>query len=185
MQLIYGCFFSLIVLLTIKKVYSTEGMPQFNTFSFPSQLFWLILSFSMLYVFITFVVLPRLRSNIRLRKNKISNDLERADAIRNETEKIISEYNKRIESSKEKANILIKNTLKKTVDDFNNQIIALRHQNEKRIQKTENELFLYKKNIENEINLSVNSISDEILEKVLNGSLNNKSFKTSISRSEK
>tara|TARA_E500000178_G_C16921111_1_gene707284 strand:+ start:572 stop:1129 length:558 start_codon:yes stop_codon:yes gene_type:complete len=185
MHLIYGCFFSLIVLLTIKKVYSTEGMPQFNTFSFPSQLFWLILSFSILYIFITFVVLPRLRSNIRLRKNKISNDLERADTIRNETEKIISEYNDRIEASKDKANILIKNTLKKTADDFNNQVIELRHQNEKRIKKAENELLLYKKNIENEINLSVNSISDEILEKVLNGSLNNKSLKTSIQRSEK
>ena len=65
------------------KAFTKEGMPQFNVESFPSQLFWLFITFSFLYFFITFIILPRIRENIRLRKNKISNDIERATATKN------------------------------------------------------------------------------------------------------
>ena len=93
--------YSIIFLLSTKSLQSAEGMPQFASESFPSQLFWLIITFSTLYFFISFVILPRIRSNIRLRKNKISNDLERAENIKNKTEEIVKDYDKRIEDAKE------------------------------------------------------------------------------------
>ena len=146
-------------------------MPQFETNSFPSQLFWLVTSFSILYVFISFVVLPRIRSNIRLRTNKISNDLERAESIRNQTEKMILEYNEKIEIAKEKSNTLLKNAIKKANDDLNNHILEMKETIEKKITKSEKELSFYKENIEKELNTSAKKISEVILSKVLNNDL--------------
>ena len=48
-----------------------------------------MISFATLYIITTYIILPRIRENIRLRKNKIANDLERADAIKVEIEKMI------------------------------------------------------------------------------------------------
>ena len=62
-------------------------MPQFNAKSFPSQLFWLTITFVLLYIMYEYFILPRIRDNIRLRKNKISNDLERAELLKEQINK--------------------------------------------------------------------------------------------------
>ena len=67
-------------------------MPQFNAASFPSQLFWLVVTFVLLYVCITFLILPRIRDNIRLRKNKIANDIERTELLKEQIEKTVQDY---------------------------------------------------------------------------------------------
>ena len=87
-KLLYFCLF-----LLSSNCLTAEGMPQFNAKSFNSQLFWLIITFTALYLIITYFILPRIRENIRLRKNKIANDLERAEKIKAEIEKMISESN--------------------------------------------------------------------------------------------
>ena len=76
-KLLYFCLF-----LLSSNCLTAEGMPQFNAKSFNSQLFWLIITFTALYLIITYFILPRIRENIRLRKNKIANDLERAENIK-------------------------------------------------------------------------------------------------------
>ena len=38
------------------------------------------------------IILPRIRDNIRLRKNKISNDIERAELLKEQIEKTVKEY---------------------------------------------------------------------------------------------
>ena len=84
-----GKFFCSSYFLLACNSFAAEGMPQFNAKSFISQLFWLIITFTALYLIITYFILPRIRENIRLRKNKIANDLERAESIKEEIENII------------------------------------------------------------------------------------------------
>ena len=76
------------LLLLSSNCPAADGMPQFNAKSFNSQLFWMIITFTALYFIISYFILPRIRENIRLRKNKIANDLERAENIKAEVEKI-------------------------------------------------------------------------------------------------
>ena len=54
----------------IKKIDKIDG--GITNQNFNSQLFWLVLTFATLYFIITYIILPRIRENIRLRKNKIS-----------------------------------------------------------------------------------------------------------------
>ena len=54
------------------------GMPQFDVKSFPSQVFWLVVCFAVLYVLMAKLVLPRIGRTIESRESKIQSDLDAA-----------------------------------------------------------------------------------------------------------
>jgi len=56
-------------------------MPQFDIFSFFSQLWWLILSFSCLYLSFSYYLLPSIAIILKIRKNIISNKNEEQSDI--------------------------------------------------------------------------------------------------------
>ena len=60
---------------------------------------------------VTYFILPRIRENIRLRKNKIANDIERAESIKLELENMISLSNIKLEEAKHQAQVIINETL--------------------------------------------------------------------------
>jgi F-type H+-transporting ATPase subunit b len=164
----------LMYLLLINSAYAAEGMPQFNAKTFPSQLFWLVISFLVLYFFITFLVLPRIRENIRLRKNKISNDIERAENLRDQTEKILTEYNKKIEVAKTKAKNLIKNSAKKADEDLNIQMAGFKKQIDKKLSATELQLNEYKKESLKKLSESSSNVASVIIKKIFSNNLEDK-----------
>ena len=164
--------------LMFSNVYSADGMPQFKTNTFPSQIFWLVITFSALYIFISLVILPRIRSNIRLRKNKISNNLERALALKNEMEKLAEEYNAKVEEATEKNNALLKSVLNRTASELDNALKDMRMQVEKKYQTAEKELNLYEKTIEKEVNTSADNISETILKRIFDADVNSSQFDT-------
>jgi len=47
-------------------------MPQFDIFSFFSQLFWVFLAFIVLYLLLTFYILPAIGTTLKIRKRKLS-----------------------------------------------------------------------------------------------------------------
>ena len=122
-KLLYFCLF-----LLSSNCLAAEGMPQFNAKSFNSQLFWLIITFTTLYLIITYFILPRIRENIRLRKNKIANDLERAENIKAEIENMISQSNIKLEEAKNQAQKMIKESLLRSNKEYDNQIDTIKKQ---------------------------------------------------------
>ena len=160
----------LVIFVTLfynKSLLSAEGMPQFNAASFPSQLFWLVVTFVLLYICITFLILPRIRSNIRLRKNKIANDIERTELLKEQIEKTVKEYDSKIMQAKNQASENLKNAIEKANKEFLIQLDSVKQKLLQKISKAENDMKDYKKNLEKDINkISVN-ISSIILEKVI------------------
>tara|TARA_B100000963_G_scaffold357755_1_gene380696 strand:- start:19 stop:588 length:570 start_codon:yes stop_codon:yes gene_type:complete len=162
------------ILPVTTSTYSAEGMPQFNAESFPSQLFWLIITFLFLYLFIAFLVLPRIRNNLRLRKNKISNDLERAENLREQTEKIILTYNKKLKEAELKASETLKASKKNAIIEFENNINQFKSQLSERYAKAENELKEYRQNLHGNIGDIANEVSSKIIKKIFQDRLNDK-----------
>ena len=58
----------------LKEVFAAEsgGMPQLNPEFWISQIFWLILTFGILYLVLSKLILPKISKNLELRKTKIS-----------------------------------------------------------------------------------------------------------------
>ena len=160
-KLLYLCIF-----LLSSNCLSAEGMPQFNAYSFNSQLFWLLLTFTSLYFLITYFILPRIRENIRLRKNKIANDLERAENIKIEIENMISQSNTKYEEAKSSVQKTIKDALLRSDKEYANQIEAIKKQIANKQSETEKKIAEYKKNIEKDIAKSTIFLSAAILSKL-------------------
>ena len=150
------------------SINAKEGMPQFDTKGFPSQIFWLILTFSILYILVTWVLLPRIRENIRLRKNKISNNLERAEAIKNDIEKMIKEYDLKIIEAKDNVSNMIKKSVLKSNDEFNNQVNIVKKQIEIKQKDVEKRLNTYKNQIEENALDATASVAVLIINKIIN-----------------
>ena len=160
-KLLYFCIF-----LLSSNCLAAEGMPQFNAKSFNSQLFWLIITFSALYITITYFILPRIRENIRLRKNKIANDLERAENIKAEIENMISQSNIKLEDAKNQAQTMIKESLLRSNKEYDNQIDNIKKQIANMHIKAEKNITEYKKSLEKDIEKSAISLCAVILSKL-------------------
>ena len=80
-------------------------MPQITQLPviFWSQLFWLLLIFGTLFFVIGRGMVPKIQGAVEQRDRKISEDLERAQAARDEAETVEAEYRQRIDASRAEA----------------------------------------------------------------------------------
>ena len=93
-------------------------MPQLDFSVFPSQLFWLALSFfTMLFIMSKFII-PKTAEMIDLRKAKIDSDLEKADEIKQHVEETLQKYNNALQEASAKANV----SLQRTKEELNETI---------------------------------------------------------------
>lgn len=85
----------------------SAGLPQMDISTFPSQIFWLVVTFSILYIFMWKFVIPKLRITIEERRDKISNDINEAEKLKSEAEEILNKYESKISSSNHDAQKII------------------------------------------------------------------------------
>ena len=81
----------------------SAGMPQFDLSRFPGQIFWLGLTFLVLYWVMSKVALPRIGEVLEARANRIGGDLDRAAALKSEADQIKAAYEKALGESRNKA----------------------------------------------------------------------------------
>jgi len=69
-------------------------MPQLDPSLFPTQLFWLLITFVALFLIAWKVALPRITEVLDARQTRIDGDLEKARALKDEAEDVIATYEK-------------------------------------------------------------------------------------------
>jgi F-type H+-transporting ATPase subunit b len=112
--------FSIITILSLYSANSMAegqggGLPQMDIGTYPSQIFWLIVTFGILYLFMWKFAIPKLRTTVEERKDKISTDIDDADELKIEAESILSEYKAKITESNTEATEIY-NSTKSTID---------------------------------------------------------------------
>jgi F-type H+-transporting ATPase subunit b len=78
-------------------------MPQLDVNAWPPQLFWLAVTFLVLYFIISKIVIPRTGGVIEGRKNQIDSDLASAQRFKADTDKAVAEYEKALAEARDKA----------------------------------------------------------------------------------
>ena len=80
-------------------------MPQINQLSeiFVSQLFWLAVVFGIIYFVIGRGLVPKIRSTVSARETRISADLQRAQAAREEADRTEAEWRARMDAARVEA----------------------------------------------------------------------------------
>ena len=90
-----------VLFLTGNSLIAAEaGMPQLDPKYWASQAFWLILVFTLLYFAISKFFIPKIKSNLDNRDNKIKGDIDEANNLKNISEKKQKEYVLIIENAK-------------------------------------------------------------------------------------
>ncbi len=83
-------------------------MPQFDPTSFPSQLFWLVVTFVVLYVLISRFAIPRIGDVMEQRQKMMDDDLDRAAQLKAEAEAAVQTYEKALAEARAKAHEVMK-----------------------------------------------------------------------------
>ena len=173
-------FFQLIFfnLFFIKEVFAAEsgGMPQLNPEFWISQIFWLTLTFGILYVVLSKLILPKISANLELRKSQIQENIEAAEKQRENSESKLKEYDEIIQKSKLEAKNIFKETRDKALKDINSKREVLESEIDKEIKKAEDEINFLKKSAPEKINKIAIETSSEILKKLLGADVNSSSI---------
>jgi F-type H+-transporting ATPase subunit b len=81
-------------------------MPQLNPLDWAPQLIWLAITFSVLYLLMKYVALPRIGSVIDARAARIAGDIDAADKLRRETQEAIAAYEQALAEAKARAHAI-------------------------------------------------------------------------------
>ena len=154
---------------------SEAGMPQLNPEFWAAQIFWLILTFSSLYLIIWKVFLPKITLSIENRKSRVVNDLDEAQKLKENAEKKLNEYNKIIEESKKEAKKIIEDNKKKLDRDIKNKKYKFNDEIEKELIAAEKEIKDLKKSSISNINNIAAETSAEIIKQIINIEVNKSS----------
>ena len=172
---VYLIFFNLFFL---KEVFAAEsaGMPQLNPEFWISQIFWLTLTFGILYIVLSKLILPKISANLELRRSQIQENIEAADRQREESEIKLKEYEEIILKNKLNAKKIFKETREKALKDINLKKDSLDRQINEEIRKAEAEINALKKNAPEKINKIAIEASSEILKNLIGTEINNSSI---------
>ena len=162
----------------LKEVFAAEsgGMPQLNPEFWISQIFWLTLTFGILYIVLSKLILPKISTNLELRKSQIQDNIEAAEKQRKDSESKLKEYDDIIFKSKLEAKNIFKDSREKIIKDINNKKETLENQINEEIKKAEKEIEVVKKSAPEKINKIAIEASSELVKKLIGAEINNSSI---------
>lgn len=115
-------------------------MPQFDIATYYSQIFWLIVTFGLLYIFVYKFITPKAEEIFNNRQTNIQDNITQADALTLEAEKLNKYYNEEID----KTNTKIDRLKKEKIDSL------------------ESEFLIKKKKLEQDLKNSINKNIEDI-----------------------
>jgi len=164
--------------LLVKKVFSAEsgGMPQLNPEFWVSQIFWLTITFGILYLALAKLILPKISANLELRKSQISDNIEAAEKQRKESEIKLNEYEEIISKSKTEAKNIFGEAREKALKNINSKRNILDKKIDEEIKKVEEEINQLRKNAPSKISKIAIETSAALVQKLIGADINNSSI---------
>ena len=184
MKLFFVIFVTIIA--NEQNLFAAEaGMPQLDPKYWASQAFWLILVFAALYISVSKFFIPKIKTNLDDRENKIKEDLEEAKNLRDQSEIKIDEYNKIIENAKKDILKILVDSKKILNKEIQSKKIIIEKELDDELDKAHKEILEFNNNSAD----SITQISEEITSKIIynlsGDELNKSSIKAAISETYK
>jgi len=110
---------------SISKETSSTSLPQLDISTYPSQIFWLVVSFFLFYALCAIIIVPRIRKLIKTRRSYITSMMEEANEIAMQAERYEIRAIETLKKSKENAHILFTEKKSKLIDKFHKSATEL------------------------------------------------------------
>ena len=174
---LFGHLIFLNFLLT-SLVESSEsgGMPQLNPEFWFSQIFWLIITFGVLFIVLSKLILPKISTNLEARKSQILENIGAAEKQKEASENIIKEYEKIILDSKNEAKNYFNKARGQILKDIDKKRKTLKNEINEEIKKAEKEIVDLKNKSPEKINKIVVETSSDLVKQLIGVEVNNSSI---------
>tara|TARA_B100001750_G_C15513046_1_gene604999 strand:- start:36 stop:755 length:720 start_codon:yes stop_codon:yes gene_type:complete len=145
---------------------SEAGLPQFNTETFASQLFWLLISFTLLYFFFAKSSLPKLSATIENRLTTIKTDLEQADTLSNEAEQTKISYEQAMSGAHDDARHFIAETVASLRKNSEKDAQDFKTKSDAEVLKLQKQAETAKEKIKGDLAETAYTLTSDIVEKL-------------------
>ena len=152
------------------------GMPQLNPEFWISQIFWLTLTFGILYIILSKLILPKISDNLESRKSQILENIEAAEKQRENSEEKLKEYEEIVSKSKMEAKSIFNQAREKALKDISAKKEVLDKQIDEEISKAEQEIKELQSGAAEKINKIAIETSSELIQKLIGAEVNNSSI---------
>ena len=152
------------------------GMPQLNPEFWVSQIFWLTITFGILYVVLSKLILPKISANLEIRKSQILENIEAAEKQRKTSGLKIAEYEKTVQNSKNEAKNFFNQARERLLKDINLKKETLEKELTIEIQKAETEIHELRSKAPEKINKIATETSADLLQHLIGAEVNNSSI---------
>ena len=160
-------------------------MPQLNPEFFVSQLFWLVVTFSFLFVFLWRISLPRIGNVLEKRERKISEDLAAAKELQAEASQIQEEIENQLKQAKAEASEMIKSSSTSFKDKAEAELNKLDKELEAKIDESAKAIEKSKNESVSQIQEQIHEITKLTLSKVATFSVSDDEIKKAVSSSRR
>ena len=169
--------------LSINFIQAAEsgGMPQLDPEFWFSQIFWLVITFGILYLVLSKIILPKISDNLETRKSQVLENLELAEKQRNESETKLKEFDNIILKTRIEAKNLFNESRKKLLDDINNKRQKLEEEIDKEVKIVEAEIEELKNKSPEKINKIAIETSANLINQLIGANVNNSSITAIVS----
>ena len=173
------------VLVNNAQSAESGGMPQLNPEFWVSQIVWLVLTFGILYIVLSKLILPKISNNLESRKSQILENIETAETQREESEKKLKEFEKIILESKHEAKNHFNEVRQKILENINNKRVSLEKDIDKEINEAEEEINTLKINSSEKIKNIAVETSSELVKQLIGEEVNNSSISAIVEEQSK
>ena len=181
-------FLTSIVIINVKPSFASEakaGLPQLDIGTYPSLMFWSIISLTIGYILMKYLVTPNIKSILNSRETNIQNDLVKAKTSSQEAEKIKQTILKSQDDIKLRSQKIIsesilesKQSIEKKEEEISAKLELQFTEAEKRILNTQNTVI-------NDVINSAEQITTDVVKKFTNIKYDKSNVKKAIELASK
>lgn len=138
-------------------------LPQLNTEFFATQIFWLFITFTILYIFVSRYFIPRIGTLVDRREASVKKFLHDAQKIFEKQKELKEKISEILEKARDKSSEIKKIASKDTELELAQNIAKVERDMVKKLAKAEEKLARHKAQLMGEVDTAAQKISEEVL----------------------
>jgi F-type H+-transporting ATPase subunit b len=160
-------------------------MPQLNFADYPPQLFWLAVTFIVLYFIMARVAIPRISQVLEERQNRIAHDLDEAERLRAESERAKAQYEEALNEARSKAHAMVAELRAEISRDDEKRKAELEEKLSRQLKSAEDRIGKAKKDALANVETIAGEVAASTVERLLGKSVSDKLVNDAVSRQVK
>ena len=181
-------FLTSIAIINVKIAIASEaktGLPQLDLNTYPSLMFWSIVSLIIGFILMKYLVTPNIKSILNSRETNIQNDLVKAKTSNQEAEKIKQSIIKNQEDIRLKSQKIISDSLLESKQSIEQKEKEISARLELKVSEAEHKILDIQINVINEVVSSAEDITANVVKKFTNIKYDKNNIKKAIKLASK